>query len=107
MASKNYFGMKQGRYYLRRHLQVCDVDGTTEHEASGRTRVHRISLTAAVQWAVMRCEAETNDLRKDVAAALSARSVSASPLDPDEVTVPLYPAAGTLPPSILAMASLR
>ena len=93
---------KEGHYYLRRHLQVCDVDGTTEHEASGRTRVHRISLTAAVQWAIMRCEAETNHLRRDVAAALAERSVAASPLDPDEVTVPF-----TLPlelyRSILAM----
>ena len=95
---------EEGHHYLRRHLQLCDVDGTTEHPASGRTCVHRVSLTAAVQWTIMRCEAETNHLRRDVAKALAARSVAASHLDSDKVTVPF-----TLPldlyRQVLAMAA--
>ena len=36
-----------GTYYLHRELHVLDVDGSRERRASGRTLVHRMSVTAA------------------------------------------------------------
>ena len=65
-----------GQYYLQRKLAILDEDGTTQRHASGRTHVHRLSLKAAAMWAVMRCNACTNDLRHDLAAALSVNHLS-------------------------------
>lgn len=61
-GDEELFCDEEGRYYLRRKLDVLDAQGERQH-ASKRTHVHRISAKAAILWATTRLNSETLDLR--------------------------------------------
>ena len=64
-----------GHYYLRQTIRYIDPTGEHQRDtlvkASGRTRVHRINLNAAILWATTRLNSITADLRADAANLLT------------------------------------
>ena len=87
-TAKEYSGEEEllrdeaGRYYLRQRIDYIDPEGTSKWsdqswlredcvEASGRTRIHRINLNAAILWATTRLNSITADLRADAANLLT------------------------------------
>ena len=60
-----------GRYYLRQTWTWVGHGECAETKASGRTRVHRINLNAAILWAITRLNNVTFDLRADAANLLT------------------------------------
>ena len=70
-GDEDLFRDAEGQYYLRRTLKLWDYDSTSERHASGRTHVHRLSVKAAILWAIMRCNAQTDALRRDAVKVLT------------------------------------
>ena len=73
LGDEKLYRDEHGRYYLEQTLKWLTFDektGNGQREASGRTRVHRISLNAAILWATTRLNSETLHLRQDAAEVL-------------------------------------
>ena len=73
-GDEELFRDSQGRYYLRRQLELLadyhEDQGEGNIPASGRTLVHRINVNAAILWATTRLNSERLDLRRDAAKLL-------------------------------------